>query len=359
MRAAIVISEHPVSTTNTLRGIIGSEIEKLYVIHDYVSLALPFLMRFDYLPKVQTFITPSWAWRSTVGRTMFKLLLLTFVLMKHRPDIVIGWHTDYAPIAFLGAALFHRPLVACIDDSPRTWRRRNYLLPLLKRAHCVTTTGTSSRNRLIKRGLPADSLFIMPNGIDIGKFQQKAENEYPRYDLVTVNRLSPEKNLDTFLEAVVLVCKKIPDVRVAIVGDGPLREALQLKARQLGLDHNVVFAGWRDPQPYFRLSKVFVTTTVSEGLPVSMLQAMASGLPCVVSGIDDIPDIAKDGINSLVIPNPYDACGFADAIRRLLNNEALRTELGENSRRLVQKYSFQNASTSWNTILQHISTNRS
>ncbi len=355
MKAVIMISEFG-STIDVLQGLVRSEVEAVYVVHDY-----GFVTRFHYLvsfpmqrsqiPKVEALHTPPGVRRSIIGRTVFKMILLFYVLIKRQPDIVIGWHVDYSAFAFLGALFFRKPLIVCIDDSPRMWKLRRALMPILKLARCVTTTGSYSRNTLIEQGLRPSSVFVIPNCIDVKKFRRSSSHSNRRYDIVNVGRISAEKNLITFLMVVDSIRKLEPDIRAVVVGEGRLRKVVEDTARKMGLENTVHFPGWTDPRHYLESAKVFVTTTVSEGLPATVLEAMAAGLPCVVPRIDDIPDVAHHGINSFLVDDPYDASGFVTAIMKLLKDADLRALLGGNAEKTVESYTYEAASRAWNLVL--------
>lgn len=180
----------------------------------------------------------------------------------------------------------------------------------------------------------------------------KPENRPKSYDALVVARLSPEKNLETFVKAVAMVRESFRDLRVCIVGDGPCRNGLVSLANGLGLGQCVEFAGFQtDVGRYFNSAKVFVLTSKREGFPNVFLEAMACGLPCVVSDCGDILDLAQNGSNSLVVRDPQDAAGFARAIESLLADGELRHRLSKAALETARQLSPDKVADQWEHIL--------
>ena len=116
-------------------------------------------------------------------------------------------------------------------------------------------------------------------------------------------RLVEIKRIDVFLQAIKSMVQRIPDISAVIVGDGNLRDQLQGMAVDLGVDCHVTFVGHQENvETWLRKSKIFVLTSDSEGLSLSMMEAMMCGLPAVVSNVGDLGDLAKNGVNGYLVP---------------------------------------------------------
>lgn len=174
-------------------------------------------------------------------------------------------------------------------------------------------------------------------GIDTRRFQpapQSANKQSYTLRLLTVARLSPEKGLTVLLDAMSLARTQGADVHLTIVGYGPLREALEQQAARLGLNNILIFAGaiGQDRiQSYYRNADAFVLSSFSEGLPVVLMEAMATGLPVIASRITGIPELVRENMDGLLVP-PGNASALAEAICTLARNADLRAQYAASAR---------------------------
>jgi glycosyltransferase involved in cell wall biosynthesis len=147
----------------------------------------------------------------------------------------------------------------------------------------------------------------------------------------TVSRLVPIKGLDLFLEVAGAVRSQAPSVRFSILGDGPLREELGRQAARLGIADCVEFLPPRpDPFDYYRSLDLYLNTSVHEGLPLSVVEAMASGTPVVSAAVGGIPEIVVDGEHGFLV-NCRDAGQFAERCLTLVRDNRLRRSMGEDA----------------------------
>ncbi len=146
--------------------------------------------------------------------------------------------------------------------------------------------------------------------------------------VATVGNLTAKKDHATFLDAVAALARDHPDLVAVIVGTGPLEAELRGRARTLGLEPHVQFAGIRDDVyellPGF---DAFVLTSRYEGLPISLLEAMATGIPSVVTRVGGIPEVVSDGVEGFLVP-PGDVGSIGAALAKLLDDPPLRVTMG-------------------------------
>jgi len=148
----------------------------------------------------------------------------------------------------------------------------------------------------------------------------------------TVGRLQPVKDLDLLVEVTARVRRDYPGVRALIVGDGPERPALQARAAQLGPAEAVLFTGdLRPAAPAFRRLAVYLVTSLSEGIPMSVLEAMQAGLPVVGTRVGGLPEVVEEGVTGFLVdrqrPRDELASLLAERVGRLLSDRELRTRM--------------------------------
>jgi L-malate glycosyltransferase len=236
--------------------------------------------------------------------------------------------------------------VACggVDGDFARLRRTGFsaTLPLLRRLSRVVAISAETESEFLAHGFAPARIAQIPNGVDTGHFTPAPDSEAARrqvgLDLETVlflGRLDAQKGLDVALQAWVRVISRRPAARLALAGDGPARAALEAEVRELGLSKHVRFLGTRsDPEKLLQASQIFILPSRSEGMPNALLEAMATGLPCVASRIGGNCDLVTHGLTGLLTP-PGDAVTLADALYALLDDRSLRNRLGTAARATV------------------------
>jgi len=196
----------------------------------------------------------------------------------------------------------------------------------------------------IMRVAPVSSwerISVIPLGVDVDFFRASKElSPGPRLRLLSVGRLARVKGHLVLLEALQdLMARGIGDFSLEIIGDGPERGSLEAFIRQHDLASRVHLAGW---QPTTRIraalerTDVFVLPSFAEGIPVVLMEAMASGVPCVASGVNGIPELIDHLESGLLVP-PADPARLADGIQLLANSPDLRRTLQRNGRLKVER----------------------
>jgi sugar transferase (PEP-CTERM/EpsH1 system associated) len=204
--------------------------------------------------------------------------------------------------------------------------------------------------RWLERDVRVDPSRIrqLYSGVDTERFAPgivpaSTGTEGPRTGLLTigtVGRLDPVKDQAILLQAFAALQSRVPDARLVIVGDGPLRGTLRTLATSLGIADAVTFTGARDDTPdLLRAMDVFVLPSVNEGISNTILEAMATGLPVVARRVGGNPELVVDGATGAL----YDGAGpqgLEEALARYLTNPSLRQAHGRAAReRAVQCFS--------------------
>ncbi len=216
---------------------------------------------------------------------------------------------------------------------------------LLNSIHAVVIVLSSRmKNSLAERNFNLPGMQLIPNGVDLTRFNPSCVNtsSCERAKIVVcISRLRYEKGIDVLLQAWRLVQEQLPPVqraRLIIVGDGPLQSKLEYMAEALGIADSVEFAGLQSDVPaQLHRGEVAVLPSRWEGMPNAVLEAMACGLPCVATRMSGSEDIIQHGVNGLLVESE-DYQGMAQALLTLLRDPALAQKYGHAARESVEKY---------------------
>jgi glycosyltransferase involved in cell wall biosynthesis len=224
------------------------------------------------------------------------------------------------------------------DKSPAQIRLQR---TAFRTATRVVANSPAAARILSAEGVPAGVCAVIPNGIDAARFAPTAREPRIRTVVMLAN-LRPEKSHETLIAAAALLLPAHPFVRYRIVGAGARRAALEDLARARGVDHLFDFLGHREDVPeLLARADLFVLTSRSEAFPNGVLEAMASGLPVVASGVGGLVDLVRDGETGVLVP-PGDPRAFAAAMDTLIRNPERAAGLGAAARRdVLARYSFE------------------
>lgn len=229
------------------------------------------------------------------------------------------------------------------------WRTR-YMFGKQLQGHFVDVTVAVSeavRKRLVDEyHYPAEKTITIYNGVDLTFFKEGRVFNLPRLDgeglcpdkrlrIICVARLSPVKRIDVLLESLALLARSRTDWTCTIIGGGPLEQELKEKSQALGLSSCVRFTGHvQDVHSYMQKADLAVLSSDKEGLPLSLVEAMACGLPCVVTDVGGNREIVQHGVTGLVVEagSPKQ---LADGIAYVLDHSEEREKMGQAARSLA------------------------
>lgn len=266
-------------------------------------------------------------------------------LIRQSPDAVIHTHNAmahyYAVLASVGLPVKCRintrhGMGGRIRSGRQEWLYRQSL----RGTDYAVAVCEAARQRFAADGMrPRRALLSVPNGIRLERF--RPADDVARQSLVaelglptgsriigTVGRLQPVKDHALLLRAFAKVRVQVPEAALVIVGDGPLRAALEAQAEQAGLSDAVRFMGDRHDVPRLLTGmEVFALTSTSEGYSVALLEACASSLPIVATDVGGNREIVRHGVNGRLVPSG-DAAAIATALIALLRGGEQAAAMG-------------------------------
>lgn len=246
---------------------------------------------------------------------------------------------------YLAAWRCHKPVVATCHNwvgGTAALGIYNHLDRMaLKKFNALAAVSDAVAHRLLAFGVPAEKIKTIANGIDVTAFERaqplplfKAEGSTV---VGVVARLDLQKGFEYLLRAVRELCKTFPDLKIVIAGEGPDRNKIEEMIQQYGLQSSVVLAGQQSNMPaVYAAMDIFVLPSLNEGLPMTVLEAMAASKPVIATRVGAMGSVIKDGENGLLV-NAKDSEGLQNAIASLLNDPQRRRRLGDQAHAWVSQ----------------------
>jgi len=269
------------------------------------------------------------------------------------------WVIPNGPVAAIVARLRRLPLIISLHGSDIFMAEQSGLLAAVarwcfRRASAITMPSDDLRQRAISLGAPASRCHLVPYGVDPNQFTRiDGAGPILREQLglsegtpivFSVGRMVYKKGFEYLIRATPAILREHPEARIVLAGGGDLQDKLVSLVKQLGVEDSVIMPGWvsRDKLPvYFSGCDLFVLPSVVDqqgnvdGLPNTLLEAMASARPVVATEVAGVPLAVKDGENGLLVPEKQPG-ELAAAINLLLRAPELRVQYGEASRERVE-----------------------
>jgi glycosyltransferase involved in cell wall biosynthesis len=237
-------------------------------------------------------------------------------------------------------------------------RRARHTLTSMVRPNLVDKTicvSDAVRESLVRDyRFPPDRTLTIHNGVSLSEFVPSESDGFAvrsrlglrpeEFVLVCIARLTEHKGIDILLQAVAWVLRDGIPCKCIIVGDGPLKDQLLEQVRELGLRSHVFIEGFqKDVRPYLHASSAFILTSHIEGFPLSILEAMACGLPCIVTDVGGNAEAITHQVHGLIVP-PGSVDAVASAISYLANHPQERAQMARAARtRVCEAFDIENA----------------
>ena len=180
-------------------------------------------------------------------------------------------------------------------------------------------------------GLSGKNVPVIYNGIDLGKcIPKQTYVAGDQVEFLHIGRFNEQKNHVGLLHAFRMLLNRIPNCRLRLVGDGELRPEMEQLAKELEIQNSVVFQGSQsDVHPFLNQADIFLLPSNYEGMPMTIIEAMATGLPIVATCVGGVPDMVENEVSALLVPCNTEA--ICAACERLAENAVLREKLGKAS----------------------------
>ena len=283
----------------------------------------------------------------------FQVLAYAFATIKYRNDFDIVFSRLITPeniISDLVAKkLLKKKIVVCLPGSSKTgkslrlWIYRVFLKLTLKNADAIIASSESVQKyyqKSYKKYMNHSKLFVIRPPVNIERFNSDSIEK--SLDILCVSRINPIKSIETIIEAIPYIIKSTPKVKLKIVGpiqDNQYYDTLKNLVSKLRCENNVDFVGpvpYEKITEYYNLAKTFIMTGKEEGQANSTLEAMACGIPVIVTPSGILPELIQDGVNGFLIDYNQPEI-LAKKISLLLSDEQYRQKIGREARNTIEK----------------------
>lgn len=284
-----------------------------------------YIMGMGKIPKLLKRIKPDIVHAHSVSRYGVYTEMATF-----HPFVITAWGDD---------VLIHPKKIAVL---------RPFIKLALKRADLLTCDGENTKREMIGLGADPQKIRSINFGVDTQKFGPRKKNKkflenlsIHNFPMVTsLRHFRPINNVETLIKSIPSILNKIPNTKFVIAGKGPEENFLKKLVRSLGVLNSVRFVGFIPPNElpqYLSSSDVYVSTSLSDsGLAASTAEAMACGLPVVITDVGDNRGWVKDGENGFIVPIK-DPVTLAEKIIYLLENKDIRIKFGRANRKIIKE----------------------
>jgi L-malate glycosyltransferase len=282
--------------------------------------------------------------RPSIGRRIARLAEERGIRLAHCHQ--------YSPFVYGRIAAWHQPRLKLVytehgrlSDDPPSLKRR-LVNPLLSRFDGAgVAVSHELRDYLIAARFAADRLQVVHNGIDVGPRPSKEDRIAARrllgipdgsFVAMTVARLDPVKDLAGLLDAFARVRAQVPGARLVVVGDGPERARLERRAAAADLQGSVLMTGYRsNVRALLPAADLYVSNSISEGVSITILEAMAAAVPVVATSVGGTPEVLAGNAGGMLVPARAPQ-RVASVVVELARDAARRASIGAEGRRRVE-----------------------
>ncbi len=285
------------------------------------------------------------------GTDYFSFLKVASILRREKTEVIHTHNTQPFVDGTLGGLIARSRTIVHTDHGRIFPDKCRYIFAEWVMSYFVykiaAVSGKTGEDLMRYEKIRREKIITVPNGIDWRFFEVRIDPEVKkkeigiekRYPILGIGtRLVRVKGIEYLLGAVSQLRKRYPRILLVIAGTGPLEETLRNTARELGINDCVMFLGARMDMPeLLRVFDLYVLPSLSEGMPLALLEAMAAGCPIVATNVGGVPDIITDGYNGTLV-KPRDKEDLAKAILGTMEDEEKRNRFRERGRALYEHH---------------------
>lgn len=216
--------------------------------------------------------------------------------------------------------------------------RRCIALFLLKHTPRIRVVSERIKKSLIERGIDASRISVLPIRPEIESFLKAAHKfrEKPPYTFLFIGRLAAEKNIPRIVRAFSVIHEKFPESSLRIVGEGEMQKTIEELVESLNLKNAAAIVPWTEDVPgEMEKADIFLLASLHEAYALTLVEAMAVGLPIVTTDVGCVDEVVKDSVHGVVVYEK-DVSSYVSAMERMVNNQEFRKLCGENGRKTAQ-----------------------
>ena len=287
-----------------------------------------------------------------LGLDLSMIPKLVRIMKQEKPDVV-HTHLNVIKYAALAARLARVPRCVHTVHNVAEEEAEGRLQKITNRFYfCkgwsvpVALSPKVQRSIVEFYGMDEKKIPVIYNGVDLSRCLPKEDYKTERLSLLHIGRFNEQKNHEGLLNAFSRILKEIPDCRLDLIGDGELREKTEELAGKLGISKEVRFLGNQENvYPYLQKADIFLLPSRYEGMPMTIIEAMGTGLPVVAAAVGGVPDMIMDGESGLLTGKTPEA--VAEAVLRLARDESLRESLGRKAKQESIRFSAEHMAQSY------------
>lgn len=294
------------------------------------------------------------------------LFRLWKLIRREKPQVVEMFTHDtnmlVLPLAWLAGVPVRIPTHhGMIDGFPR-WRERIHAWMVNYLSHDIVVVSDLTKNKAMQEGILAGKIEVISNGIvpvnvegmDRGEIRKQMGVGTDDILLLSVGRLVYQKAHEYLISAMPDVLKQVSNVKVAICGDGVLRQNLEMQIQSLRLEEQIKLLGMQsDVTKYLVAADVFVLPSRWEGLPIALLEAMSVGLPVIATRVEGVDEVVEEGVHGILV-KPESAEELVKAILQLSRDTAQRQRMGKAARlRVLNSFTVDRMCEKYLEVFEH------
>lgn len=297
---------------------------------------------------------------ATASNYIKQVIILIKYLRLYKPTIV---HSNVSsamhviiPIALSGIKLKHLFTTHSMGDRIFTGLRKKVMKILFNKGIVIPVAICDIVKKSLEEAydLSENKIECVYNGVNTQLFVKRLKKNDEEFTFVSVGTLYHIKNQELLIDAFARVKNEVDNVKLVLVGDGDMRNTLITKVDKLGLASHVFFAGNQtDVISFLSDADVYCCSSLVEGLPISVLEAMSCSLPIITTPAGGVVDIVKDGYNGYVVD--YDPVLYSKKMLELVTNEEIRLKMALNSREYVEKFDISNCAKGYENLYKKYS----